>query len=334
MGNAKIILITLMILVSSLTAGCSGAQNSRYTKSGLYFDTIVSIDIYGASKDNADYILSECMKLCDKYQQLFDETIKTSDIYMINTSGGKSVKVDHDTVKLIESALYYSKLTEGRFDISIDPVSDLWDFHEDNAHVPSGDEINNALTNVGYENITVDSANDTVTVTGNATIDAGAVAKGYIADRIADYLISCPINGAIVNMGGDLKLIGTKNGRDPFNIGINDPFSDDSVRADLSLTDTAVATSGTYERCITVGDRKYHHILDPSTGYPVDTDIESVTVICDNATSADCLCTVLIILGADDAIELVENTKDTEAYIIKSDGQVMQSSGMAKYIRQ
>ena len=330
----KKVLITLLVVSLLPVSGCNTAMNSRYTKSGIYFDTIVSVDIYGAAKDDADRILSECMNLCDKYQQLFDESIQTSDIYRINTSGSDPVKVGHDTAVLLDKALDYSKLTGGRFDITIDPVSDLWDFHGDNACIPSHDLIADALKRVGYENITVDTVNDTVSIKGDASVDVGAVAKGYIADRICEYLSSCPIEGAIINMGGDLRLTGTKNGRDRFDIGINDPFSQGSVMADLCLTDKAVATSGTYERCFTIGDRRYHHILDTATGFPVDTDVESVTVITDEAVSADCLCTVLIILGSEDGLDLIEKTSDTEAYIIKTDGSVMTSSGMGQYIRQ
>lgn len=308
-------------------------HNTPYSKSAVFFDTIISIELYGTDEKSADGMLNECMNICTKYENLFDENIPESDISKINNAKDQTVSVSGDTIALISSALSYCRDTDGLFDITIDPVSDLWDFHEGSYIVPDESLIKEALPLVGYQNISVDDISNTVTVKGNAQIDVGAAAKGYIADRLADYLEDRAISGAIINIGGDLKLLGKKPDGSLFNIGINDPGSD-GVIADLYLSGKAVATSGTYERCFEKDGRLYHHILDTSTGYPADTDIRSVTVICDDAVDSDCLCTVCILLGSDKALDLIEKTAGTEAYIVKTDGTILSSEGISSYIRQ
>ena len=322
----------LAIICLSVLCACSG-KSTPVSVSGMYYDTLVNIDIYGSGSE-ATAISDECRKMCAHYEQLFDKNIPGSDIYNINHSNGQSVRVDHDTALMLTEALSYARSTDGLFDPTIEPLSSLWDFHEENIYIPSDDEIGSLLALVDYRNISVDISNDTVTAAKGTSIDPGAAGKGFIADRIGDYLLTCPITGAVINMGGDIRVIGTKPDRSAFHIGINDPFNEGSISSSLDITDMAVATSGIYERCFTENGRTYHHILDPSTGYPADTDIESVTVICKKAVDADCLCTVSILYGSQKAVDLIEKTKDTEAVIILTDKTLIKTSGVDKYIRQ
>ena len=334
--NASHIALNLLIAFLTLNlCGCSATGNtSAYTKSGLYFDTAVSVQIYTSDSDEAETILDECMNICDHYQSLFDSKIITSDISNINSSDCTPVNVDPDTVSLLSDAMKYCSLTNGLFDITVKPVSDLWDFHEGSEHIPSDDEIRSALRFVDWKNVSVDPANNTVTILKPGTsIDIGAVAKGFIADKITSYLHSQSITGAIVNMGGDMRLIGSKPDGSSFNIGINDPFDKGAVSLALSLSDISVATSGTYERCFEKNGIKYHHILDTETGKPCKTDLESVTVITENAIDSDCLCTVCILMGSSEATELIENIPGTEAVFILDDGSVVTASGADDFIR-
>ena len=331
--TGKLKTITALLIISSLLCGCSPV-NRACSASGMYFDTVVSIDLYGASSADADTILDQCMSICEHYQDLFDKNTITSDIAKINSASGSPVHVDHDTAMLTSRALEYSNMSEGRFDITIAPVTALWDFHEDIGKIPDPSDLKSACKLVNFKNVSVDTVNDTVTVSGGSSIELGAAAKGYIADRIADHLQSCDISGAIINMGGDIRLVGEKPDGSPFVIGVNDPFNENSVTCALALCDMAVATSGTYERCFTIDGRKYHHIIDTSTGYPVRTDIESVTVITKSALDADCLCTVAILYGSKEAMKLIENSADTEAVFILDDGSMIMSSGAYAYIRQ
>ena len=326
----------LFITTAFILSGCTSfGDNTHYSKSGLYFDTIVSVDIYGCSKDTADSVLSNCTDICTRYENLFNKNIPSSDIARINSGSGTCVSVDHDTAILLSDSLKYCSLSDGAFDITVNPVSDLWDFHEGSEKIPDDDSLEKACSLVDYSKISVDTDNDTVTLeNAGASIDVGAAAKGYIADKIAEYLKTEPITGAIINMGGDMRLIGTKSADELFTIGINDPFSKGVPTLALYLSDISVATSGTYERSFTAGGKRYHHILSTKTGKSVDTDIESVTVITDRALDSDCLCTVCIIYGYDKASALIESIPDTEAVFILSDKAVRYTSGAGRYIRQ
>ena len=334
-SKSKKIIPACILLATVSLCGCAGRNNTAgYQKSGLYFDTAVSVEIYASSPEEAEPVLEECMNICAHYQDMFDAQIITSDIANINSSAGKSVTVDEDTVLLLEEALKYCSLSGGAFDISIKPVTELWDFHEGAERIPSDEELQASLKHVDWNNISVDPVNNTVTLNDpDSSIDLGAVAKGYVADKITEYLESLSITGAIVNMGGDMRLIGTKPDGSMFNIGINDPFDSGSVSMALYLSDTSVATSGTYERCFEKDGVLYHHILDPQTGMPCDTDIRSVTVITKSATDADCLCTVCILKGSSQSLSLIERIPDTEAVFITNDGSVLTTSGAERLIR-
>ena len=248
MNKTSLYIITLLLLSVTLlsSSGCSGKNTAAHTaKSGMYFDTVVTVDIYCQSAEKADELLNECMELCDKYEKLFNKNISSSDIARINSAGARPVKVDHETVILLEEAMRYCSLSDGRFDITINPVSELWDFHGDSTNVPDMSDLKEACRHVDHELISIDADNETITLADpDASIDAGAAAKGYIADRIAEYLSDNAVTGAIINMGGDMRLLGTKSGNELFNIGINNPSSEGCIMS-LYLSDMSVATSGT-----------------------------------------------------------------------------------------
>ncbi|MCR5591420.1 MAG: FAD:protein FMN transferase [Lachnospiraceae bacterium] len=325
-------MITAIICLLSLAAclsGCGLSGMPHAEKNGLFFDTVVSVEIYGK---NAEELAGQCMDKCAYYESIFDKNNPASDIARINSGGGSPVSVSSETVDLIKKSFKYSELSDGLFDITIGPVSSLWDFHKESEDIPSESDLKDACQKVGYKNVTVSDEDCTVTVPEGYMIDAGAAAKGYIADRLAEFLSSDSITGAIINMGGDMRLVGTKPDGSLFNIGINDPEADGVICA-MYLSDESVATSGTYERCFYSGGKRYHHILDPKSGYPAETDIESVTVITPGALDSDCLCTVAIMLGSDRAIKLIESLDDTEAVILKTDGSILKTQGADSYIR-
>lgn len=328
--TVSIIIVSLILLL----CGCSSFKdNTHYSKSGVYFDTIISVTLYGSGRAEADNILEECMTLCEHYEKLFNPNISTSDIAKINSSGGKSITVDPDTILCLSDTLKYSGISDGKFDITIKPVSDLWDFHEGSGKIPSADRLNNALNYVGYKKITIDPVNNTVSLEPGSSIELGASAKGFIAGKISEYLKKNNVSGAIINMGGDICLLGSKPDGSDFNIGISDPDSSGAPVLTLTLNNTSVATSGTYERCFTYEGQKYHHILDPSTGYPAETDVLSVTVISDSALDCDCLCTLCILEGTPKALSLINSIPDTEAIIIQNDGKIVKSAGADRYIK-
>lgn len=330
----RLTLISIPAVFAVFLASCSAASsNGHLQRSGMYYDTVVTIDLYGKDNGVLSAAMDECMNMCGRYEKLFNKNDTESDIASIN-SKKTGVKVDHDTALMINESLKYCELSDGMFDISVKPLTDLWDFHSQKGNIPDPHSLKQALPAVDFRQIFVDEKNDIVTVGENTAIDPGGSAKGYIADALAAYLSGCDITGAIINIGGDIQTVGSKPDNEPFVIGVRDPFNKEDVLIPLKLNGQAVATSGIYERSFTAAGKRYHHILDPESGYPAETDVESATVITSRALDADCLGTICILEGSNSALCLIDNTKDTEAVLILTDGSVVMSRNAAGYIRQ
>lgn len=328
--NLKILLLSAITI--SLCSCDFPNRIQKADKNALCFDTIISIAIYDSDRQKAENLANESIEMCYEYEELFSSTISTSDISKINDAGGKSVNVNEKTAELINKSLHYSEISDGLFDISVESVTKLWDFHEGANNIPNEDIISQAQKHVNYKNIHV-ADNKTVTLSdADAQIEAGGLAKGYIADKIAEYLLKQNVHGALINMGGDLRVIGCPSDKNSFSIGINDPSSSGTPLFPIYITDASVATSGTYERSFTVGDKLYHHILDPKTGYPCNTDLVQATVITDSSIKADALATICILKGCEDAQSLIESLDNTEAVLITKSGDTRYSSGMNKYL--
>lgn len=320
--------IILTISITSLCA-CSNKEN-HISKSAVFFDTYITITLYEGG--NLE-LLDECIEMCNKYEQLFSPSIESSDIAHINNSSGNATSVSDETLQIIKDSIEYSEMTDGLFDITIYPVSSLWDFRTSTPVLPDRDTINAAVKCVDYNKIELDEVSGSVTLNSpGASIDVGSIAKGYIADRIKEYLENNGVKSAIINLGGDIAIIGSKDKNTPFNIGIADPNKKENILCSAMLNNKNIATSGTYERCFEVSGTKYHHILNPHTGYPIETDIDSVSVVSSSAEKADALCTVCILMGSNRAKELIDNTSDAECLIIKNDQSVIKSKNINKYI--
>lgn len=334
--KSYLIIIESIILTSFMLCGCkSRTNNLSVSKTDIYFDTYVTISIFGLDEQSANTILDECMNKCRYYEELLSVNIESSDISKINNRSSEVVAVSPETVQLIDKALKYSEQSEGLFDISIYSASRLWDFSKGTNQIPSPSMLKNAVTHIDYSRIIPDPINNTITLTDKEIkIDLGGIAKGYIADCICDYIKTTPASGAIINIGGDLMLYGQKGNNNYFNIGITDPFGSTAPITSANLTDKAIATSGTYVRTVTDGTNTYHHILDPKSGYSVNTDLVSATIVTDHSVDADTLCTIAILLGSDKALNYIETLPETEALLIKEDGTIIKTSSASKYFTE
>ena len=305
-----------------LLTGCSGAKSSTQTDQDLtytdmLFDTVIQI------LDPADEsILDGLKKLCEKYDTMFSATNTDSELYKLNHANGQPFTVSSETANLIQEGIHYSELSGGAFDLTIEPVSALWDFKADKPTVPSSDAIAQAVSHVDYTK--VDIQDNTVTLEDpEAGIDLGAIAKGYIADQVKTYLKKQGIKHAIINLGGNVDVIGTKPDGSKYNIGIQKPF-DESGEAitSVQLKDQTVVTSGIYERYFKKNGKLYHHILDPRTGYPCENNLYSVSIITDSSTKADALSTTCFLLGYEKGMELIQSMDGVEAIFITDDEKV------------
>ncbi len=321
-----LITITAVILLIISQTACA-SEEAPVSKTGYYLDTICQIDIYGMDEDEAAELIDGAFAVCSDCEQLLSKTVRDSDVDRINRDG--KAKVDDMTVELIEKGLYYGDLSHGRFDISVGCLTDMWDFHSDEHVIPDKGDIEEAVKHIDYNNIVIDS--NTVSMKDDAAdIDLGGIAKGYICDRVAEYLTENGVTSAIVNLGGNITAIGSKNGEKPFKIGIERPFSDRSeIIGYVEAEDKTFVTSGIYERYFEKDGKVYHHILDVETGYPVDNDLDSVTIISDKGRSADCdaLSTICLMLGVDEGKKLIDSLDGYEAVFVDSEGNITTTDG-------
>ena len=227
-----------------------------------------------------------------------------------------------ETIKLIKKGIYYSEMSDGAFDITIAPVSSLWDFKAETPSVPSPEAIAEAVSHVNYENIII--RDNTVKLADpQAGIDLGAIAKGYIADRIKDYLEEEGVRHAMINLGGNVLAMGSKLDGSDYNIGIQKPFDETGEPiTSVKISDKSVVTSGIYQRYFKADGKIYHHILDPNTGYPCENNLYSVTILTDSSLTADALSTTCFLLGYDRGMKLINQLDNVDAVFITNDNQI------------
>lgn len=317
-----------IVCVSLLLTGCSNLSGKRgLTYTDTLFDTNIRIQILDASDAS---VIKGCEKLCKKYDTMFSPENKKSDVYKINHAKGKAVKVSDDTISLIKKGLYYGKFSKGSFDITIGSVSRLWDFRSGKKKVPSASKIERKVSHVNYHEVLIND--NMVTLTDKkARLDLGGIAKGYIADRLKDYLKNKGIKHATINLGGNVQTLGTKPDGSDYNIGIQRPFgkNGDAI-ASVKIDDQSVVTTGIYERYFEKNGKVYHHILSPSTGKPCKTDLYSVSVITDSSLTADALSTICFLMGYERAKNLIDQLDNVDAVFITNDNQIHYSNNFQK----
>ena len=308
--------------------GC-GRSKEPVSKSDFYFNTVITITLYG--EENASYI-DDCFKLASHYENLFSNTIADSDISKINNAGGTPVTVDDDTIELLQKGIYYGDLSLGQFDITIGKLSSLWDFPNNSGTVPSESDIEATLSTIDYHAIVI-NGNEVSLSNPDAMIDLGGIAKGYIADKMKDYLNEKDITSGMINLGGNVLTLGDKPDGSNYNIGIQKPFAEDgTVMAVLPVSDKSIVSSGNYERYFKKDGKIYHHILDPSTGYPIENNLNQVTIISDKSVDGDALSTTCYALGLDEGLKLIRSMDNIEAVFITDDNTIYKSSDSVNLI--
>ena len=329
------IALCLSLLVSFVGCG-SFSLKEPVEVTGFKLNTYVSIKSYTTGSHSTaklKEILNDALHLCDTYEAMLSRTIESSTLHQVNDS--ISMEVPPEFGQLLETGLAYCELSNGAFDITIGGLSSLWNFTAEQPHIPSSESISNALPSVDYTKINLvqlDSGNYLISKPAETMIDFGAIAKGFIADKIKTFLLDNNIHNAIINLGGNVLCIGAKNDNSPFNVGIRKPFNDNELLFTLNVNNLSVVSSGNYERYFYENGELYHHILNPKTGYPYQNELTNVTIISNNSLQGDCLSTTCFALGLEDGLKLIEDTPNVEAVFCKSDGTFIYSSGFPQYM--
>lgn len=304
------------------------ADTKLFEKETYMLGTIVQLKVYGRGAENAT---EKAVKRIEDIENKMSIKIESSEIAKLNAKAGVSEeKLSEDTYYVIEKSIEYSDLTEGAFDLTIEPIVKLWGIGTDAARVPSKDEVLEKLKIVNYKDIILEHKNFTAKLKRtNQAIDLGGIAKGYAADEVKEILIDNKIKSALINLGGNVYALGNKVDGTKWNIGIQNPVDTrGQYLGTVSVTDKSVVTSGNYERFFMVGEKRYHHIFDPKSGYPSENGIISTTIISDMSIDGDVLSTSAYIMGLQKAQELVESLEGVEAIFITNDKKVYVTSGL------
>ncbi len=317
--QSRIIAVIAAIVV--LLMGCGKTQ--PISKTYFALDTFCTITLYDTEDET---LLRGCGSLLENYERLFSATVSGSDVERINLSGGRSVQVSEETAEVIKTALKYSRLTDGAFDITVYPVLKLWDFRSEEGLIPDEEELKEALQHVDYRKLTV--SGNTVTLSDpDSGIELGAIAKGYIADALKGYLKEKGVKSAIINLGGNVATIGKRPDGEAFRIGIKKPFGEGNESLmSLPCSDASVVSSGIDQRYFIRDGVLYHHIIDPATGYPASSGLNAVSVLSERSVDADALSTSLFLLGRERGEELLKQCADEQplrAVFIGKDNEVL-----------
>ena len=305
----KNILIFCVLLISMIFSSCS---EKKVSSTELAMNTVISITAYG---DKADEAVKAAFDEVKRIEKLLSCHVGDSEISKINKSAHiNPVEVSYETAEVLKKALFVCEKTKGAFDISIKPLSDLWNIKAEKPSVPSAEEINNTISFVGYENISIDGNFVSFKKEG-VQIDLGAAAKGYCADRVREVLKSFGVKNALIDLGGNIYALGKNEQGGSWRIGLQKPGGKRGEYFSIEeLSDKTAVTSGSYERYFEKDGKIYHHILDRSTGKPADSGLISVTVISKNSFEADMLSTAIFVMGADE-FEKIKDEFTFEKYI-------------------
>ena len=315
------------LLALALCLAGGAAAETKESVVGYQLDTIITLTAY--CEDKA--VLEDALKECDRLEQLLSKTIEGSDVWRINHAEGQPVEVDPVTAEVIRTALAISEISEGAFDITIAPASALWDFKAETPALPDAEALAEAASRVNWRALQLEG--NTVTLPAGMMIDLGGIAKGYIGDAVRAYLENRGITSAVLAFGGTIVTIGTKPDGKLWKIGVQDidgPAMESMLV--LQMGGGSAVTSGNYERGFELDGVRYHHILEPATGWPVQNSLASVTILGDSSAMGDGLSTAAFVLGEEKGLALIESMKDTEAIFILKDRTVITTSGGEKYL--
>ncbi len=315
--NKRRAIIILIAVVLITGVSCSGSRAPVF-KHEFLMDTIVEITVACRDRELAEKAIAGAFDEIRRIENIMGPVGGKELLELNKTAFKKSFVLSNDLFYVIDKALQYGKLTAGAFDISVAPVLELWGFlGEEKEHsVPESRPMSMALKKVDYRNIALDKKRNTVFLRNQGMkLAIGGIAKGYAVGRAMDILKENGVKNAIVNAGGDVQVAGDKFGK-PWSIGIKHPRKNKILTTMPFNGDKCIFTSGDYERCFFLDGRRYHHVIDPSTGYPADSSCISVTVICNDPVAADALATSILVLGPEKGMKLIEGLPETEAVII------------------
>ena len=331
----------ICLIVGGIVYEYNNGAEKEYTKNTLLMDTVITLR---ASGKNAKAAVDESIDRLKELDKMASATYPDSDIAKINLAAGDTaVTVHPEIVKMVQTSIQFSKLTEGSFDITVGPLINLWGIGTDKQCVPKDADIKEKLAFVGYDRIELDEKAGTIRLKDKGmAIDLGAVAKGYATDEVLAIYQKHQIKDGLISLGSStVYALGKNKSGDAWTIGIVNPRDEnsDNYLGIIRLSNEAISTSGDYERYFIQDGKRYHHILDPKTGYPADSGVMSTTLIVSDKTKdkgmiSDILSTAVFILGKDKGLELMQKMDGVSGEITTTDKKLYTTPGFDKRIEE
>lgn len=283
--------------------------------------------------ESANYLLEEAQKRLLDYEKRFSANNDTSALMDVNQHAGiQAVKVDKDIFDLVQIGKHYSLDQTNSLNIAIGPLIKLWRIGFDGARIPTQAEIDERLPLINPENIQLSEEDHSIYLTQKGMeIDLGALAKGYFADKIKTFLMSAGVEKGIIDLGGNVLLIGAhpSNPDELWRVGIQSPFKTrNNIVGLIPLKDVSIVTSGIYERSFVINEEEYHHIFDSQTGYPIHNDIASITIVSNKSLTGELYTTMLFNNNSQEALALMNQTPEIEGLVITRSGDILTSNGL------
>ena len=329
----KIHRIILLCWVAVLLCGCEENNNKNNqekvdseTRDVFAMDTYMTLTAYGKDAKTA---IDEAVKEIERLDYMFSVGNEESEVSILNENGAEIIS--QETSYLFEKSNEIYDKTEGKFDITVYPLMVEWGFTNQKYKVPNQAKIDELLKYVGASKIEYNKSSKLICVPEGVKIDFGGIAKGYTSQRIVEIFKKYNLVGGVVSLGGNVQTCGLKPNGEKFRIGIEDPFGNQDYVGILDIKDKAVITSGGYERFFEKEGVKYHHILNPQTGYPAESGLASVTIINNDGTMADGLSTALFVMGKNDAIDYWKKYGKKDGFdmiLVEDDGEISITTGI------
>lgn len=332
-GIRLILMIAMIIIASVMLMGCQGKEKKSepLSQSNFQLDTMINISLYDWEDEG---VFQETFAEIDRLESLLSVDKEGSDLDKLWKNAGKEwTKVSKDTREVLHSSMEYSRLSEGYFDVTAGPLISLWNIREGKGYIPTKEELKAAQNLIGYQGILEQEKGKFMLENEGMKANLGAIAKGYIADCIKSFLIEKGVKSGIINLGGNVVVIGGKPEEKPFIIGIQDPLkATGEILGTVEARDCSLVSSGINERYFEWEGVRYHHILDPFTGYPSDNNVAGVTILSEKSMDGDALSTSVFLLGKEKGLALVESLPGVEALVVDLDGNVSMTAGMEENI--
>lgn len=320
----KLFLVPILLLTTTL-----GFTQITYKRTLSMLGSPFEMTVVAKDVPEANLYIDMAVAEVSRLENLISDWIPTTPISEVNRNAGvKPVKVPTEVFELVQRAINISKLTSGAFDISYASMDKIWKFDGSMKKMPTAEEIKNSVAKVGYQNIILDPTNQTIFLKNvGMKLGLGGIGQGFIADKIKAMLIAKGVVSGIVNISGDINTWGKQIDGKQWKVGIKNPLNKDKIFATFPLEDSAVETSGSYEKYVVFNGKRYSHIIDTRTGYPA-TGVISVSVFASSTELADALATGIFVLGVDIGIDLINQIAGVGCIYVEENGKITASKNI------